>query len=469
MRRSIRTGGLALLGLALLATAGSAQTTKVYFTETQFGPPLQYEVFADGTRRTTFNTIPAADFLNQGLVWTPSHSQLYYCNQNGGIGSVMRVNANGTGRTFIVSGLQDARSIEADWANNHLYFIDRTTRILYRVNTDGTGISPLITGTDRIERLALDLANGKIYFGNSTQNSIERVDLDGTNRETVIGSPSVRVPSGICLDVAAGKIYWVDSAPTTNYVARCNTDGTGFEAIVDGPNATSGMIDIDMDPVSQRVYWVDNLGNNEVGFWLANTDGTGATRFKATGSSGGLAPTSIHVQVDPETLIPCADGTVNTGAGQRTDVLFVNGSAGNSLREVAVMDGVEILATINKPPSGGNGRYVIHGNLGRPSELSVTPLPQNIGSTCFPVLLRDGATPDVVANSARNYDLVGENVFFGTPTPIPSRAPATIIQRTSDPNLPPGTELSIQGAIFDPGSSVPRGVSITNMVTLIVQ
>jgi sugar lactone lactonase YvrE len=461
--------GAAALAVVLLATPGTAQVRKVYFTETQFGPPPQYKVDVDGSNKETFDIIPVADFLPQGIVFSPDHTQLYYCNQNGGIGSVMRINADGTGRTFLVSGLQDARGIEADFANNHLYFVDRVFSILYRVNTDGTGVTPLLFGgSERIERLALDLTNGKIYFGNSTAKSIERCDLDGSNRETVFSS-DVNNPAGICLDVDAQKLYWVDAASATNYVARVNTDGTGFEILYDGPQEASGLIDIDIDPISQHIYWVDAVGTGQRGFWMASTDGSGVRRFHATGSSNGLTPTTILVQDEPGGVLPCTVGNVNAGAGEITDILFVNGSAGGSDRTVTVQDGVEITASIVKPPAGGRGRYVIHGNLGFPDASNVTPLPRNIGDTCWPILLSDGATPVIVANAARNDDRVGASNFFGEATPNPTRAPATLFARTSDPNLAPGTVVSLQGAIFDPGSAAPRGVSVTNLVTFVVE
>ena len=99
----------------------------------------------------------------------------------------------------------------------------------------------------------------------------------------------------------------------------------------------------------------------------------------------------------------------------------------------------------------------------------VTPLPREIGNPCYPILTRDGAMPVIVANSARNEDRIGSNMFFGEKTPAPDRAPAAFMQRTSDPNLPPGTVVSFQGAMFDPGATSPKGASVTNLITLRVE
>lgn len=405
-------------------------------------------------------------------MFTPAHDQLYYCGTGYSItGMLMRVNSDGTGRTILLTGFVDPRGLEADWANNHLYFVDRGTGTILRVNTDGTNVQTLVTGADRLERLALDLVNGKIYFGNSTQKTIERSNLDGSNRQTVLGAPHVETPTGIALDIAAGKMYWTDLGLSTNYVARANIDGSNVEVLFRDSQASPGLMDIDIDPVSGRIYWADKLGTNEHGWWLANLDGSGAIRIRRSyrGQNPRAFATTLLVSVDPNEPLECYRGNVNLGATPLTDVLFVNGSVGDTTRRVPVTDGQPIVATVSLPPSGGNGRFVIHGILGRASETGVTPLPRGIGNTCFPLLLSQGATPVIIANSAGQPGLVGASQFFGTPTPNPTRAPSTILQRTSDPNLPPGTVVSLQGAIYDPGSSSSRGVSVTNLVTMVVQ
>jgi len=467
MRRSILLAVATAACVALLGSASLGQPTKVFFTETQFGPPLTYRMNLDGSGKEQLGNIPASDFLPQGLALSPAGDKLYYTNRNGGFGAVHRIDFAGGNRETLVPGLTDPNGLNVDWANDKMYFTDRGTKIIFRANTDGSGIQQIITGNDLVERADLDLVNGKIYFGNSTQNRIERANLDGSNRETIIGAPSVDRPGAVAVDVAGGKVYWVDNAVQTNYVARANLDGTGFEILVDYPSAVSGLLDIDLDVPSGKVFWIDTTPAAEEGVWSADLDGSNATRIHVTPS--GLTPTALLVTADPNSVLPCAAGNVDVGgSGSPVDILFVNGSSGGPLREVTVTDGEEILSTIVKPPAGGNGRFVIHGILGRPTEQTVTPLPRNIGDTCFPVLLRDGANPVIIANAAGRPNIVGASSFFGTPTPDPPRAPSTILQRTSDPNLPPGTVVSLQGAIFDPGSAAPRGVSIVNMVTFIV-
>ncbi len=167
----------------------------------------------------------------------------------------------------------------------------------------------------------------------------------------------------------------------------------------------------------------------------------------------------------------CSVGTVHAGvAPDRTpDVLFVNGSAGSGRSpSVEVQAGAPTWLTLLRPPLGGSGRFVVHANLGPPE--SGTALPFDVGTSCFPMLLPD-ATPAAVWNNIGFRPQVGESRYLdGTPIEDPSRAPTVILYLPfGDPqNLPPGTELTLQGILIDPGSASPRGGSVTNSVTLTI-
>ena len=84
----------------------------------------------------------------------------------------------------------------------------------------------------------------KIYwtdFGTGNPNplqndKIQRANLDGSNVETLLTFENfLRVPRGIALDVAGGKMYWTDA--TRDRIRRANLDGSSPEALV-----TSGLV-----------------------------------------------------------------------------------------------------------------------------------------------------------------------------------------------------------------------------------
>ncbi|MCY3868972.1 MAG: hypothetical protein OXG87_05395 [Gemmatimonadetes bacterium] len=80
----------------------------------------------------------------------------------------------------------------------------------------------------------------KIYWTDSgtggdnplQDDKIQRANLDGSNVETLLTyDNALRIPRGIALDVAAGKMYWTDSV--TDSIRRANFDGSDIELIID--------------------------------------------------------------------------------------------------------------------------------------------------------------------------------------------------------------------------------------------
>ena len=165
----------------------------------------------------------------------------------------------------------------------------------------------------------------------------------------------------------------------------------------------------------------------------------------------------------------CREGGVDRGSGSATDILFVNGSAGDDERIVSVDASGSIELSIANAPSGGPGKYFVHANAGEPDVSTLAPLPAKLGSACFEVLLGAGAMPIAVFNTIGKEQKVGENTYFdGNPFPEPSRAPAVFLDLPVGDvaNLPPGTVITLQGAIVDPNTISSKDASLTNAVIL---
>ncbi len=136
-------------------------------------------------------------------------------------------------------------------------------------------------------------AMGKIYWtdsgtGNPTpmqDDKIQRADLDGSNVETLLTFENfLRLPFGIALDVAGGKMYWTD--PTRDRIRRANLDGSGVEDIINtrtvdgqslsGPATIPRDVALDLTSDPPKIYWID-AGTNNVNdgkIWRANLDGS---------------------------------------------------------------------------------------------------------------------------------------------------------------------------------------------------
>lgn len=164
----------------------------------------------------------------------------------------------------------------------------------------------------------------------------------------------------------------------------------------------------------------------------------------------------------------CYEGTVNAAGGSIVDVLYLNGTAGGATRSVDTAQGSLVWASIFAPPAGGPGKFVIHADSGVPTSSSVSLLPSNVGTTCFPFLL-PAAAPVAVWNNLGKVNLVGSSQYFDTtPIPDPPSAPTIFLQLLSGDaiNLPAGTEITFQGIIVDPASLSAKGASTTNAVIL---
>jgi hypothetical protein len=158
----------------------------------------------------------------------------------------------------------------------------------------------------------------------------------------------------------------------------------------------------------------------------------------------------------------CMAGTVNAANGIVTNVLFINGSSGGADRTVEISKGDFLIVTLKKPIAGGSGRFVLHANAGTPSDSVGTDLPFDVGTTCFPFLLQDGASPVIIATNIGYAHLVGVSQYFGIPAVDPGPATTTFFY----PELPLGTVLTFQAIITDLGSMSPRNASVTNTVIL---
>ncbi len=158
--------------------------------------------------------------------------------------------------------------------------------------------------------------------------------------------------------------------------------------------------------------------------------------------------------------LPCVDGTVNAGNGLTLDVLGVNGLTGGADRTVQLQDDAFFEILVARPVSGGNGRFVLHADVGAPGITAQRFLPFDIGLTCFPFLLSDGAAPVIVANCIGRENRVGESSFLGSPATDPDPATTSFLY----PPLPLGTVLTFQGVILDPASVSSKSASTTNAV-----
>lgn len=189
------------------------------------------------------------------------------------------------------------------------------------------------------------------------------------------------------------------------------------------------------------------------------------------GNLDGIAVVDVGAdELKPETA--ALFGAVDAVSGVIGNVLFINDSVGDSDRRVRVSAGDSIVGRVVRPAAGGNGKYVIHANVGAPTAASVAVLPAQLGAIGFELRLTHGAMPIGIWNGIGKIPVLGESQYLdGSPVAAPSPAPSTFLDLPSgDPTqLPVGTEVTFQGGIIDPGTVSTKPASITNGIILQIE
>lgn len=242
---------VALAFVALLAFAGRAQATENIYWD-NYGGPIEGDTvsFADITGS-------GGGLLNLGTAKLNSPEGMAYDTV--------------TNRLFIGS--------EGGPAEGEIVFI----------NLDGSGGGVLNTGAAPIadpEGLAVDPVTRTIYWANHNANSIGWANLDnGTGGQLNTTGATTEGPYKLALDAVHGKVYWANekATPETISFANANNSGGGGNLDTTGAPVVEGVTGLSVDPAANRIYWLDN-GNQRIGF--ANlAPGGGGGEVNLTGSS----------------------------------------------------------------------------------------------------------------------------------------------------------------------------------------
>ncbi len=190
-------------------------------------------------------------------------------------------------------------------------------------------------------------------------------------------------------------------------------------------------------------------------------------------------PVALILMIDADNILPplpimdaplfppplevlCRIGNTNTAVGVPFDSMLVNGSTGNFDRTV-IMAPTDTLSIdfLEFPGVGGSYPYCVFANFGENGPLDLTPLPLDLGVSCFSLPFT-GGNPITLLNT------LGHEALLGVPRiPLTPLAPGPVFSFTRPAGLP-ALELSLQALVPDANS--PNGqAALSNAVVLKIE
>jgi hypothetical protein len=198
---------------------------------------------------------------------------------------------------FIPADMTRPYGIAADTIHGKVYITDFTNQAIYRYNADGTNghkiLDAHVPGQEIVgDAEAIFVLGDKIYWGRT--GGIYRADLDGANPELFIamnGGTEPDFPIDMQYDPASNKIYFVnDKTDFAGGFWTVNFDGTDFTEITFDAPGTSDVdgsaleMDFRNGKVYLALYGSEGTVAPESGIFTCNLDGTGFTKIGETGS-----------------------------------------------------------------------------------------------------------------------------------------------------------------------------------------
>ena len=255
---------------------------RMYWTDSQ----VIYRADLDGSHAEPFLT--AAEHPG-GIAFDPVGGKVYWTEPEAE--RIRRVDLDGTHVETAVSRQQRTPAgLALDRAGNRMYWTDPETNRIHRADLDGTHIEDLAGGLTAPGGIALDVPGGKMYWTNRDTSVIHRADLDGGNVENLAiptdpergepppyfgwnGLPALSGWNGmvgIALDLAAGRMYWMDwrfelnGKDMTYRIGRAGLAGTHAEVVFQHslytagsyPRPGIGVGGIALDPVDGKMHSV---------------------------------------------------------------------------------------------------------------------------------------------------------------------------------------------------------------------
>lgn len=264
-----RVGWVAVLA-SVANVFGQARYDTFFWIDAQNDTIQRADV--DGANEITF----LGDIVNASRLAIDRSGEMIYWT-NAADKSISRARLDGTGREVLITvDLLSPTGIAIDSMGDKMYWVDPGRDSVSRANLDGSNAEDIAT-TPSGGSTAVDGIAAKLYWTDGELDAITRSGLDGSNAEVVYQLPvgSEYALNNVRLDVAGGKMYWVESHINDVSIRRANLEipmgdlpaaRSDVETLVINIGPDSGFT-LDLD--AGRMYWIQN---NDAGVHRTNME-----------------------------------------------------------------------------------------------------------------------------------------------------------------------------------------------------
>jgi hypothetical protein len=260
------------------------------------------------------NTLPLfTGFGPQDLVIDAKNNRIYWADVNAG--NIMKANLDGTGTPTPVFNTNQVGSLSPvglALSNGVLYWGEGNTNTIQKGNVDGTGYGVLFgdkpeEGVTVAVDIEIEVTGNKLYWTETGEQQVVRGNLDGSGVPEVLfdGADGLQVPYGLQVDAASGKLYVADTPSAygigpDDRILSGNLNGTGrLTPLFEAGDGVTGATGLAIDTAAGKLYWMNqNTGVDPFVISIArgNLDGSGEPEILVNNiPSGGLG---MAVQVE---------------------------------------------------------------------------------------------------------------------------------------------------------------------------
>lgn len=189
---------------------------------------------------------------------------------------IWRCDLDGANPQIIVDGLANgAWPVVVDATTWKVYWGNVNSDSIQRANLDGSDVQDVVSGNfpfiGNPAGIALDSTNQLLYWTDFHAKKIARTNLV-TNVTTTLIDEGFYTPQGIDLDLAGGRMYWVDAGiskdvPNSGRVRHANLDGDSGLALLVNRNIP---YDVKIDHEGGKLYWLELFSS----LFRSSLDGT---------------------------------------------------------------------------------------------------------------------------------------------------------------------------------------------------